>query len=131
MAQTYNDYPIAASRNAKKAIAWKEKYGDEVKGGTVVGWTRAHQLASREKLSVSTIARMASFNRHRKNAVVDPKYKNEPHKDRGYIAWLIWGGTEGIDWAIRKMEQLRKDGYGIDIKDLDWGYRPEEKKKYE
>lgn len=108
MAKTYNDYPIAATNNAKKALRWKEQYGDEVKGGTIVGWTRANQLASREPLSYATIARMAAFNRHRSNSEVDPKYKQEPWKDRGYVAWLIWGGTAGVDWAIRKAKQIRE-----------------------
>ena len=108
MAKTYNDYPISATNNAKRALRWKEQYGDEVKGGTIVGWTRANQLASREPLSATTIARMASFARHRKNATVDPKYASTPWKDRGYVAWLIWGGTSGVNWAIRKSEQIRK-----------------------
>lgn len=107
MAKTYNDYPISATNNAKRALRWKEQYGDEVKGGTIVGWTRANQLASREPLSATTIARMASFARHRKNATVDPKYASTPWKDRGYVAWLIWGGTSGVNWAIRKSEQIR------------------------
>jgi hypothetical protein len=107
MAKTYNDYPISATNNAKRALRWKDEHGDEVKGGTIVGWTRANQLASRESLSTSTIARMASFARHRKNAAVDPKYASTPWKDRGYVAWLIWGGTSGVNWAIRKMEQIR------------------------
>ena len=105
---TYNDYPQSATNNAKKVLEWKKKYGSEVKGMTSVGWTRANQLASRRKLSYETIARMAAFNRHRKNAAVDPKYKNEPWKDRGYVAWLGWGGTSGINWAIRKAESIRK-----------------------
>ena len=109
MAKTYNDYPIAATNNAKKALRWKEEYGDEVKGGTIVGWTRANQLANRESLSYATIARMAAFNRHRSNSEVDPKYKQEPWKDRGYVAWLIWGGTAGVDWAIRKAKQIREN----------------------
>lgn len=108
MAKTYNDYPISATNNAKRALRWKEQYGDEVKGGTIVGWTRANQLASRTPLSATTIARMASFARHRKNATVDPKYASTPWKDRGYVAWLIWGGTSGVNWAIRKSEQIRK-----------------------
>lgn len=107
MGKTYNDYPISATNNAKRALRWKKEYGNEVKGGTIVGWTRANQLASRESLSTSTIARMASFARHRKNAAVDPKYASTPWKDRGYVAWLIWGGTSGVNWAIRKMEQIR------------------------
>jgi hypothetical protein len=108
MAKTYNDYPQAATNNAKRALAWREKYGDEVKGGTAVGWTRANQLASREALSYSTIARMAAFARHRTNSKVDPKYAATPWKDRGYVAWLIWGGTSGVNWAIRKAESIRK-----------------------
>ena len=104
---TYNDYPESASNNAKKVLAWKKKYGSEVKGMTSVGWTRANQLASKEKLSYKTIARMAAFKRHQKNATIDPKYKSTPWKDRGYVAWLGWGGTSGVNWAIKKAESLR------------------------
>ena len=51
---------------------------------------------------------MASFNRHRKNAEVDPKFKDTPWKDRGYVAWLTWGGTSGVNWAIRKSNSFKK-----------------------
>ena len=104
---TYNDYPASASNNAKKVLEWKKKYGDEVKGMTPVGWARAKQLSSKSKLSYETIARMAAFNRHRKNAEIDPKYKDTPWKDRGYVAWLGWGGTSGVNWAIKKAESIR------------------------
>ena len=107
---SYTDYPKAASANAKKAIEWRDKYGrDVVKGGTRVGWARANQLANREPISYDTVKRMSAFNRHRKNAEVDPKYKSEPWRDNGYIAWLIWGGTEGVDWAIRKVKQVEEE----------------------
>lgn len=108
--ETYNDYPAAAKANAKKAIEWKEKYGrDEVKGGTEVGWARAHQLANGENLSAETVGRMSAFNRHRKNSKIAPEHKDEPWKDNGYIAWLIWGGDEGVDWAIDKMKEIKKN----------------------
>ena len=109
MAKTYSDYPASASGNARKVLNWKKKYGNEVKGMTAVGWARANQLANREALSYSTIARMAAFNRHRKNAAVAPEYKSTPWKDRGYVAWLGWGGTSGINWAIRKAESIRNN----------------------
>ena len=99
---TYNDYPQSATNNAKKALRWKKEHGSEVKGMTAVGWTRANQLASRRKLSYETIARMAAFNRHRKNSAIDPKYKDTPWTASGYIAWLGWGGTSVINWAIKK-----------------------------
>lgn len=105
--ETYNDYPAAASKNAQMAIDWKEKYGrDEVEAGTAVGWARAHQLAKGENLSADTVKRMASFNRHRKNSTIDPEFKDTPWLDKGYVSWLIWGGDEGVDWAMKKSEEI-------------------------
>jgi len=107
--ETYNDYPAAAKKNAQMAIDWKEKYGrEEVDAGTAVGWARAHQLAKGEKISADTISRMASFNRHRKNSKIATEYKDTPWKDKGYVAWLIWGGDEGVDWAMKKSKELNK-----------------------
>lgn len=105
---TYNDYPDSAKNNAKKVLEWRDKYGDEVKGMTRVGWTRANQLAKGEKLSRSTIARMASFKRHEKNAEVSAEFKSTPWKDKGRVAWLGWGGTSGVNWAIKKLESIDK-----------------------
>jgi hypothetical protein len=100
--------PASARNNARRVLRWKEKYGDEVKGMTQVGWTRANQLASGENLSRETVARMSAFARHRKNAEIDPKFKSTPWKDRGYVAWLGWGGTSGVNWANSVMERLEK-----------------------
>ena len=109
-AEGYKDYPQSATNNAKRMIAWREKYGrDEVKGGTAVGWQRAASLAKRESLSAETVGRMAAFNRHKKNSTVDPKYKDTPWKDKGYVAWNLWGGTSGVNWAIKKMESIRNE----------------------
>lgn len=100
--------PKAAQNNAKKVLKWKEEHGKEVKAMTETGWKRARQLASGKPLSADVIKRMASFNRHRKNSKVADEYKDEPWKDNGYVAWLGWGGTTGIDWAIKKSEQLER-----------------------
>ena len=106
--QTYNDYPESAKNNAKKVLKWRDKYGDEVKGMTRVGWTRANQLAKGEALSRSTIARMSAFQRHKKNAEVSAEFKATPWKDKGYVAWLGWGGTSGINWAAKKLQTIDK-----------------------
>ena len=123
---SYNDYPAAAKKNAQMAIDWKEKYGrDEVPAGTPVGWARAHQLAKGEKISAETVKRMSAFNRHRKNSKIAPEHKDTPWKDNGYVAWLIWGGDEGVDWAMKKskeidnMEEAKELKY---IKPLNEGY---------
>jgi hypothetical protein len=109
-AEGYDDYPQSATNNAKRMIEWREKYGrDEVKGGTAVGWQRAASLSKRESLSAETVGRMAAFNRHKKNSTVDPKFKDTPWKDNGYVAWNLWGGTSGVNWAIKKMESIRNE----------------------
>ena len=77
--ETYNDYPEAATNNAKRALKYKEENGSDC--GTPVGWARANQLASREKISRDTIARMASFKRHQQN-------KDVPYSEGcGGIMW--------------------------------------------
>lgn len=107
--ETYKP-PSGAASNARKALRWKKEHGSEVKGMTSVGWARARQLASGVKVSRRTVARMAAFNRHRKNAKINPEYKSTPWKDNGYVAWLGWGGTTGINWAISKMKAIRNKG---------------------
>ena len=100
--ETYNDYPEAAKNNACRAIKWAEEngWGD---CGTAVGKMRANQLCGGENISEETISRMASFERHRQNK--DVKYD----EGCGGLMWDAWGGTEGIEWAQRKLDQLEKE----------------------
>ena len=105
--RTFTDYPESASNNARKALDWIEEYGrDIVDAGTEVGLARARQLANKEPISDDTVKRMASFNRHKQNSEVAPEFKDEPWKDRGYVAWLMWGGTSGVNWAIEKSNTI-------------------------
>ena len=91
--------PTAAMASAaRKAIKFKED-GKANGAGTNVGWTRAHQLASGESLSLDTVKRMFSFfSRHE----VDKKGKdwgNQANPSNGYIMWLAWGGDAGFSWS--------------------------------
>jgi HK97 family phage prohead protease len=100
---TYNDYPKAATNNAKRALKYREESGNPKGCGTPVGWARANQLAKGEALSEDTVKRMASFNRHR-------QHKDVPYEDGcGGLMWDAWGGTEGVDWAIRKSKQIDEE----------------------
>ncbi len=106
--ETYNDYPESAKNNAKKVLKWRDEHGSEVKGMTQVGWTRANQLAKGKNISRETIARMSAFQRHKKNSAVSPENKSTPWKDNGYVAWLGWGGTSGINWASKMLKSIDK-----------------------
>jgi len=110
-AETYKDYPQGATNNAKRMLEWREKYGrDVVKGGTRVGWERANQLASREALSLETVKRVHSFlSRHEENAKIADEYKDEPWKDKGYVAYNLWGGKAMVSWAKRISENDNKE----------------------
>lgn len=99
--ESYNDYPEAAKENAKIALRWAEKNGWG-SCGTPVGKARANQLANGENISEDTISRMASFERHRQNS------QKELGDGCGRLMWLAWGGDEGIAWAQKKLEQIRK-----------------------
>jgi|TARA_R110002050_G_scaffold12441_3_gene40935 HK97 family phage portal protein len=100
---SYTNYPQGATNNAKRMLEWREKYGrDVVKGGTEVGWKRANQLANREPISLDTVKRINSFlARHEDNAKISEDYRNEPYKDKGYVAYNLWGGKAMISWAKR------------------------------
>lgn len=102
------EVPEGARDNARKALKWKEEHGDEVKGGTAVGWTRARQLADDGWVTRETLGRMAAFERHRKNSKLRPAFKGEPWTQAGYVAWLIWGGDEGVEWAQRELDRIEE-----------------------
>ena len=98
--ESFNDYPQAATNNAKRARKWKEENGSNC--GTRVGWTRSAQLANKNKISRDTIARMASFKRHQ-------QHKDVPYSEGcGGLMWDAWGGSSGINWAINKLKQIDK-----------------------
>lgn len=98
--ESYTDYPKGAIENAKTALRYAEEngWGD---CGTDVGKQRANQLAKGEPISEETISRMASFERHRQNST------KELGDGCGRLMWLAWGGDEGIEWAQRKLEQIK------------------------
>lgn len=98
---SFTDYPKQASENAKIALRWAEENGWG-ECGTPVGKARANQLAKGEAISKETIARMASFARHKENS------QKELGDGCGRLMWLAWGGDAGVEWASRKLEQLNK-----------------------
>lgn len=98
--ESYTDYPEAAKENAKIALRYAEENGWG-NCGTAVGKARANQLANGEAISEETIARMASFERQRQNS------NKELGDGCGRLMWLAWGGDEGVEWAQRKLEQIR------------------------
>lgn len=101
--------PKGVQDNAQKVLDWRDEHGDDVKGMTQTGWTRANQLAKGEAVSVETIKRMVSFfARHDGNQDIAEEFKGEPWRDAGYVSWLGWGGDAGRSWAERVSMSLEE-----------------------
>ncbi len=91
--------------NAARGLSLREKHG---RGGTEVGVARARDLKNRTNLSPETVRRMDSFfARH----AVDKEGEGWGKDSAGWIAFLLWGGQAGKDWAARKAKEIdRADG---------------------
>lgn len=90
---------------ARHGLRLREKFD---RGGTEVGVKRAHQLAERRDCSAKDVKDMRSFfARHEVDK--NPKHHewgSDSDPSAGYIAWLLWGGDAGKDWAERKARKL-------------------------
>lgn len=88
-----------------------ELRGEFDRGGTDTGVARARDLKNRRNLSPDTIERMVSyFARHAVDKDASD-FGNDDDPSAGYVAWLLWGGDAGRDWAEgTKREMEEADG---------------------
>jgi len=71
------------------------------------GVQRAVNLKNRDTLSPETIRKMRGFfSRHQKNKAINPKFKGEPWRDKGFVSWLLWGGDPGKAWVTKVIKQM-------------------------
>ncbi len=95
--------PAAAAKAAEQGLKLREEHK---RGGTRIGVARAHQLVKRAPLYEDVVKRMASyFARH----AVDKNgkdFNNPDNPSAGFIAWQLWGGDAGRDWAEKKKAEL-------------------------
>ncbi len=102
---------IAAA--AERGLEYRRKAGGKgglsgkqaKKQGIGSGVQRAVNLKNRDTMSPATVKRMKSFfDRHQKNKAIGKGKK--PYEDRGYVAWLLWGGDPGYSWARKIVRQM-------------------------
>ena len=95
-------------REAIKGLEMRKEYG---RGGTEVGVARARDIMNGKNLSIDTIKRMYSFfSRHEESVKNGKGFKkgDKGYPSAGKIAWLLWGGEGGFDWAKRKVEEIKR-----------------------
>lgn len=90
--------PPTVAEAARKCLELHEKFN---RGATSVGLRRGRQLAERRPVSWRDIVAISAyFARHS----VDRNTKShvwgdENNPSPGYVAWLLWGGDPGREWA--------------------------------
>ena len=98
--------PAAVAKEAERGLKLREEHN---RGGTDVGVKRAEQLRDRRELSREDVVAMSSyFARHE----VDKKGKDwddEESPSAGRIAWLLWGGDAGREWADKTKAKLEAE----------------------
>lgn len=89
---------------AELGLKWREEYK---RGGTEVGVARARDISNMRNLSIDTVARMNSyFSRHEVDKEAQGWNDGEDgFPSAGRIAWQLWGGDPGKDWAARILER--------------------------
>lgn len=88
--------PSQVKKNAIKGLELRKEFG---RGSTQVGINRGHQLANEDHISLEVIKRMSSyFARHEVDKMAKD-FGNDHKPSKGYIAWLLWGGDAGKEWA--------------------------------
>ena len=105
------------AETAKRALEWREEYN---RGGTEVGVARARDISNKRELSIQTVNRMSSyFARHGSNKAEQyDKKEADGGPTAGTIAWLLWGGTSGVNWAKKQSAALgAEESFTDDEKD--------------
>lgn len=95
----------AMQETAARALEWRAKFK---RGGTAIGVARARDIANGRNLSEETIRRMrAYFSRHISDRLAEGFESGEAgFPSAGRIAWDLWGGNSGRDWADRKVAEF-------------------------
>lgn len=96
--------PESAAREAEHGLLLRKKFK---RGGTMVGVSRARDLKNRKTLSPQTIKRMVSFFARHEVDKRGRNFFNMEKPSNGFIAWLLWGGDRGKEWAEDVLRQMK------------------------
>ena len=109
--------PKSVADAAERGLEYRKKANPSDKGGLTPaeaseqgigsGVQRATNLKNRTNVSPEVIRQMcAFFSRHEKNKGISAENKATPWKDKGHVAWLLWGGDPGKTWAEKVRDQM-------------------------
>ena len=95
--------PADVAKAAEHGLALRRAFN---RGGTDVGVARARDLSNRRPLSAETVRRMVNYFRRHAVDRDARNFGNDDDPSAGYVAWLLWGGDRGREWAERMAGRL-------------------------
>lgn len=122
--------PEGVRSAAARGLALREKWkrgglsnGEASDQGIGSGVQRAVNLKNGDAISLETVKRMAAFfSRHAKNYAPEKK-ESDGGPTAGTIAWLLWGGNAGRDWAsgiVSRIEKMSPSPSAVHSPTTDW-----------
>ena len=77
------------------------------KQGIGSGVQRAVNLKNRDPVSPKVVKQMRGFlSRSEKSSEISAEHKGTPWNDKGYVAWLLWGGDPAKAWTDKIIGQM-------------------------
>ena len=103
-------------REANQALEWRREFN---RGGTLVGVARARDIAAGKNLPIDTVRRMSSyFARHEIDKQAEGFNRGEEgFPSAGRVAWGLWGGNAGRDWATGIINEADDESSARSVED--------------
>ena len=109
--------PESVAKAAEKGLEYRRKASPSNRGGLTPaeaskqgigsGVQRATNLKNRDTISPKVIRQMRGFlSRAEKSGKISPENKGTPWNDKGYVAWLLWGGDPAKAWVDKIIRQM-------------------------
>ena len=109
--------PKSVAEAAAKGLELRQKASPSNRGGLTPaeaskhgigsGVQRAVNLKNRDMVSPKVIKQMKGFlSRSEKSKKINPENKDTPWNDKGYVAWLLWGGDPAKAWVEKITKQM-------------------------
>jgi hypothetical protein len=109
--------PESVANAAKRGLELRQKASPSNRGGLTTeeaakegigsGVQRAVNLKNRNTISPEVIKQMRGFlSRSEKSSKISPENRDTPWNDKGYVAWLLWGGDPAVAWTDKIIKQM-------------------------
>lgn len=109
--------PKGVASAAAKGLELRQKASPSNKGGLTPaeaskegigsGVQRAVNLKNRDPVSPKVIKQIRGFlSRSEKSSEISAENRGTPWNDKGYVAWLLWGGDPAKAWVAKIIKQM-------------------------